>query len=72
MEKGLLYLVPVDFTPVSISSTKFAAQLSKENDKVLLVHVVKSDDDRAAAEMKLTDLAKSHLVGFDLRNKAFE
>ncbi|MEN9997735.1 MAG: hypothetical protein RI922_725 [Bacteroidota bacterium] len=64
MEKGLLYLVPVDFTPVSISSTKFAAQLSKENDQVLLVHVVKSEDDRIAAEIKLTNFAKSHLTDF--------
>lgn len=64
MEKGLLYLVPVDFTPVSISSTKFAAQLSKENDEVVLVHVVKSDDDRTAAELKLAEFAKSHLEGF--------
>ena len=64
MEKGLLYLVPVDFTPVSISSTKFAAHLSKENDQVLLIHVVKSEDDRTAAELKLTAFAESHLVGF--------
>jgi nucleotide-binding universal stress UspA family protein len=65
VEKELLYLVPVDFTPVSISSTKFAAQLSTKNDQVLLIHVVKSEDDRTAAALKLTDFAKTHLAGFE-------
>lgn len=65
MDKAQLYLVPVDFTPVSITSTKFALDLAKrKNDHICLLHIVKTENEKTAAELLLEDFARKHLAEY--------
>lgn len=55
------YLVPVDFTPASVSATLFAIDLSKnEADEIVLFHVIKSEKERHKAELTMQGFAVEH------------
>ncbi len=55
------YLVPVDFTPASVSATRFAIDLSKnEADEIVLFHVIKSEKERHKAELTMQGFAVEH------------
>jgi nucleotide-binding universal stress UspA family protein len=55
-----LYLVPIDFTPVTEEAMDYALELARTGGgKVLLAHIVKSKDQVTLAEKKLDDLLKS-------------
>lgn len=59
--KASIYLVPVDFTPASISSTKFAVNMANnEIDEIYLLHIIKSDNDRKEAEQIMKDFVEQH------------
>ncbi|MFY7989496.1 MAG: universal stress protein [Fluviicola sp.] len=55
------YLVPVDFTPASVSAIRFAIDLSKnEADEIVLLHVIKSDRERHQTELTMQGFAAEH------------
>lgn len=55
------YLVPVDFTPASVSATRFAIDLSKnEADEIVLFHVIKSEKERHKAELTMQGFVVEH------------
>jgi nucleotide-binding universal stress UspA family protein len=55
------YLVPVDFTPASVSATRFAIDLSKnETDEIVLFHVIKSEKERHKAELTMQGFIVEH------------
>lgn len=55
------YLVPVDFTPASVSATRFAIDLSKNvADEIVLLHVIKNERDRHHAELTMQGFVSEH------------
>ena len=55
------YLVPVDFTPASVSATRFAIDLSKNvEDENVLLHVIKNERDRHHAELTMQGFVSEH------------
>lgn len=55
------YLVPVDFTPASVSATRFAIDLSKNHsDEIVLLHVIKNERERLQAEHAMKEFAASN------------
>jgi nucleotide-binding universal stress UspA family protein len=55
------YLIPVDFTPASVSATRFAIDLSKnETDEIVLLHIIKSERDRLQAEMNMKEFSATN------------
>jgi nucleotide-binding universal stress UspA family protein len=55
------YLVPVDFTPASVSAIRFAIDLSKnEADEIVILHVIKNDRERHQAELTMQGFAAEH------------
>lgn len=59
--RSAIYLVPVDFTPASVSATRFAVDLSKnEADEIVLLHVIKSERDRHLAELTMQGFASEY------------
>jgi nucleotide-binding universal stress UspA family protein len=56
-----IYLIPVDFTPASISATRFAVDLSKnETDEIVLLHVIKNEKERLKAELAMNNFSKTN------------
>ncbi len=55
-----IYLVPIDFTPVTENAMNIAIDLAKRHDGLLyLLHVVKRDSEKKAAETKFRKLVAS-------------
>ena len=62
MSASKLFLVPVDFTPASISAAKFSIGLIQNpTDEIALLHVVKNNIDISTEKVKLENFAKEHL-----------
>jgi nucleotide-binding universal stress UspA family protein len=60
-----IYLVPVDFTPASVSATRFAIDMSRnEADEIVLLHIIKSDKGRLKAEMEMKAFAAANTTDF--------
>lgn len=56
-----VYLVPVDFTPASVSATRFTIDMAQnEIDEIVLLHVIKSENDRAKAEESMRIFVEEH------------
>ncbi|MEY3236608.1 MAG: hypothetical protein RI883_709, partial [Bacteroidota bacterium] len=59
------YLVPVDFTPASVSATLFAIGLANnEKDTIILLHIIKSEREHFAASKKMSDFVSAHCEGY--------
>lgn len=55
------YLVPVDFTPASVSATQFALDMApNENSKIILLHVISSEKDRGEAEKSMVQFVNEN------------
>ena len=51
------YLVPLDFTDVTLNALTYGLQMAKENnDKLAVLHIVASDKDIDSAQAKLNQL----------------
>ncbi len=62
MNKPKLFLVPVDFTPASVSAIKFAVGLIQEPvDEVMLLHVVSDDQEMMSEGVKLGLFADEYI-----------
>lgn len=63
--QSAVYLVPVDFTPASVSATRFAIDLSKnEADEIVLLHVIKTERNRLKAEMTMKEFSATNASDF--------
>ena len=59
--ESAIYLVPVDFTPASVSATRFAIDMAKnDTDEIILLHVIKAEKDRLKAEETMRLFAEQH------------
>jgi nucleotide-binding universal stress UspA family protein len=58
------YLVPVDFTPASVSATLFTIGLANnEKDSIILLHIIKSEREHLLASKTMDEFVLTHCAG---------
>ena len=58
------YLVPVDFTPASVSATLFTIGLANnEKDSIILLHIIKSEREHLLASKTMDEFVLTHCTG---------